>query len=67
VALAVESGILPGTGTAIFMPALHQFEAPKTVDREGLKYEEINLRPSQYSDDTGTTAPADTPLRFGVW
>lgn len=67
VALAVESGILPGTGTAIFMPALHQFEAPKTVDREGLKFEEINLRPSQYSDDTGTTAPADTPLRFGVW
>jgi len=67
IALALESGILPGSGLALFMPALHQSAAPKMVDREGLKYEDLQLRPSQYEDDTGTTAPADTPVRFGVW
>ncbi len=65
VSLAMYSGVLPGTISAKFFPALHQSEAPKLIDEGGLKYDQIVLRPGQYSDDTGTTAPADTPVRMG--
>lgn len=67
ISLAGYSGSAPGRGFAFFAPALHQFEAPKQVDVGGLKYEELKLRPGQYSGDTGSTAPADTPFRAAWW
>lgn len=67
ISLAWYSGTLPGTGSAGFFPSLHQSESPKLIDEGGLKYDQLTFRPGQYSDDTGSAAPADTPARIGAW
>lgn len=67
ISLAGYAGKAPGKGFAMFFANLHQFEEPKDVDVGGVKYEELKLRPGQYTDDTGSTAPADTPARLGWW
>ncbi len=49
---------------AWFMPAVHIVELTKT-EIDGVDAYEITMRPSGYSADTGSTAPADTLLRLG--
>lgn len=67
ISLAGYSGTAPGKGFSFFFPALHIFETVKAIDVGGVKYEELKMRPGQYTDDTGSTAPADTPARLGWW
>lgn len=65
--LACYSGTAPGVGFAVFFPALHQSVAPKPIEKDGLKYEQLTLRPGQYSSDSASTGPGNSPVRFGAW
>jgi hypothetical protein len=67
VSLALYSGATVGTGSAWRMPALHQSEPPKLIDEGGLKYDQLTLRPEQYTGDTGSTPPANAPIARGGW
>ena len=66
VRLTLWVGEYAGRIFSMFFPALHVAEPPKQVEIEGLLGTELVMRPSSYSGDTGSTAPADTLVRFGV-
>ena len=63
--LALYSGVLPGTLFSAYFPSIHQIGAPKPVEVNGMWYDELEFRPSAFTSDGGSTAPADTVMRLG--
>lgn len=57
---------LPGKSFSIFIPQAHLSEAPQRTQVNGMIATETKWRPSRYTGDTGSTAPADSVLRFCV-
>jgi hypothetical protein len=63
--IALYCGILPGTNFSIFLPALYLSEETKMALIGNTLSDELKFRPGVYTGDTGTTAPADSPVRLG--
>lgn len=57
---------MPGSSFSVFLPAAHVAEAPQRTQVNGMIATEVKFRPSRYTSDTGSTAPADSVLRFCV-
>jgi hypothetical protein len=53
----------PGRSLSVLMPNAELAEQPKMQDLGGKVATRVLLRPLFYDGDTGSTAPADTPLR----
>ena len=63
--IALYCGQLPGTNFSIFLPTLYLSEETKMALIGNTLSDELKFRPGVYTGDTGTTAPADSPVRLG--
>jgi hypothetical protein len=66
ISLMLYVGEVVGQYFSMWFPALHVDSAPQQTEVNGLMATELSMRPSTYTGDTGTTAPADTVIRFAV-
>ena len=64
--LMLYVGEKAGQYFSMLFPALHVDSAPQQTEVNGLMATELSMRPSAYTGDTGSTAPADTVIRFAV-
>lgn len=63
--LSFMCGDVPGAILAILLPRAHLATPPQLTERNNALYWTLSWRADTYSDDGGSTAPADTICRVG--